>query len=83
MKLQVMAVHDSKAQAFLLPFLVSRVEVAKRTFTDQVFDKNTQIGRNPSDFTLWHLGSWDDETAAYELFPQSKNLGHGGLFIKE
>lgn len=82
MKLQVMAVYDSAARAYLVPFFVSRVEVGQRSFADAAYDKNQQIGRNPEDFTLWHLGEWDDEKASFTLHEPARNLGHATQYLK-
>lgn len=75
MKHLLFAVHDTKAQAFLPPFSLPALGMAKRTFSDCVNDKQHAFGRHPSDYTLFQIGTYDDETAT--IFPEKHSLGNG------
>lgn len=72
MILQIMAVHDSKARCFMVPFFVSHVDVGLRTFAGAVNEeeKQTQLAQHPDDFTLYHLGSYNDENGAFLVSAQ-------------
>lgn len=72
---QVCAVYDSKARCFFPPFYVSHLDVARRTFADVARNPEHQIGRNPGDFTLFHLGTFDDDSGRIELRAAMDNLG--------
>lgn len=55
------SVYDEKAQAFLPPFTLPRPGIAIRTFTDCVNDPTHAFGKHPSDYTLFRLGTFNDE----------------------
>lgn len=82
MILQVMVVYDSKARAHLLPMFVSHVEVGERGFADAANDPATVVGRNPHDFSLFHIGEWDDEIAEYTAFESRIAKGLAATFKK-
>lgn len=67
MKTVVMASYDKKARVFMKPFFVSHQDVGVRAFKDAVNDQATEIGRNPEDFTLYRLGTFDDDNAKFDL----------------
>lgn len=75
MKLQVMAVYDSKARTYIQPFFCTNVDVAKRVFADAANTAQHQVGMHSSDFTLFNLGTWDDETAVFSSMSEPLNLG--------
>lgn len=75
MKLQVMCVYDSKARAFLLPFYCSQVAVGVRSFVEAANTETHQMCQHPEDFTLFHLGTFDDDNATFDFLHPSVNLG--------
>lgn len=70
MRQEIFAVLDSKAAAFGIPFFAPNKEMAVRNFRFAVSDPNSTISKAPEDFTLYHLGGFDDGTAAIETFAQ-------------
>lgn len=62
MIINVFTVHDSKAQAYLPPFNLPTKEMAVRTFSDTVNDSKHPFGKHPADYTLFHIGTFDDDT---------------------
>lgn len=58
--MQAVAIYDNKARAFMLPMFFSHIDVARRSFADAV-NTESQFSRNPEDFTLFHIGEWNDE----------------------
>lgn len=62
MKLLAFAVHDSAMGAYHPPFFVNASGLAVRGFGDQVLKQDSEFNRHPSDFSLWEIGSYDDET---------------------
>lgn len=71
------AVHDVKAEAYLPPFFLHTAGMAKRIFQDCINDEKHQWGRNPSDYTLFQLGAFNDATASMTLENAPKSLGNG------
>lgn len=76
MKQVIIAVRDSKADAFGRPFFVASTGIAIRSFDDEVNrkDNENQMFNHPSDFALYELGTYDDSTAMIECYPQPKLL---------
>jgi len=79
----IFSIHDAKAHAFLPPFILPRVEMAKRVFGDCVNSKDHQFSQHPEDYTLFHMGNFDDETG--EIHPKSTptSLGLGVQYVQE
>lgn len=75
MKFQIFTIHDSKAQAFLSPFVMQNAEMAQRTFIECANDKTHMFCKHPTDFTLFQIGTFDDETGDVENFSLKINLG--------
>lgn len=82
-KSQVFAVYDSKAGFYKTPFIMRSKGEALRGFTDVVNDEKTEIGRHPGDFTLFHLGSFDDENGKYLNNETPVSLGVAVEFVNK
>lgn len=78
----VFSVYDTKAGAYLPPFILPRAEMAKRIFSDCINSKDHQFGLHPEDYTLFHLGNWDDENAQYHTKPAPTSMGVGLEYVK-
>lgn len=63
----VMAVFDSAAQGYAMPFCAPSRGVAVRTFTDEVnrADKDNVLYQHPDDYELRHLAMWDSDSGLY------------------
>ncbi len=79
MILEIFAVYDEKAGAYLPPFFLPTVQIAKRTFGDCVNDPKHNFGRHPQDYTLFHQGEFDCDTSDWEV-QTSYSLGNGVEF---
>lgn len=62
----VVAVWDEKVQSFMRPFYAPRMGGAIRAFTDEVNRAGSEMGEHPEDYTLFELGSWNDEDGVFE-----------------
>lgn len=71
---RVFAVLDSKVGTFAQPFFAATTASALRSFGAAAMDPNSMLGKHPSDFTLYELGSFDDETGFFES-PKPVPLG--------
>lgn len=69
MILQMFSIFDTKTGIFHVPFFVPHAAIAKRAVSDLVQDLSTSIGRHPADYSLYHLGEFDDATAALQSGP--------------
>lgn len=84
MKQVIIAVRDSKADAFGRPFFVASAGVGIRSFDDEVNrrDPENQMNNHPSDFALYQLGEYDDSTGIIECYPQPKLLIQADQVLK-
>lgn len=64
--MEVFSVYDSVSQVFHTPmFLRTRAE-AVRGFSQQAKMKDSPISQHPTDYILYHVGTWDEETGNLE-----------------
>lgn len=65
----IAAVKDEMSQVFLTPIFVKQIGEAQRSFEWQI--NNTPIWKdNPSDFSLYRLGFFDEETGELTFDPE-------------
>ena len=69
------AIWDSAAQAYKPPFYVVSKGIALRAFSDLVNSEGNDISRYPRDFTLFELGTFDDQTGKSVDLPTPKSMG--------
>ena len=72
-------IYDSKAEAYLPPFFLPTDGMAQRTFAECINSDDHQFGRHPHDFTLFKLGTFDNDGAVIEYHKQT--LGNGVEFL--
>lgn len=72
--LQVFAVRDSALDAFQRPFFVPAQGLAIRAFSDEVNNPQSDFFKHPADYELFHLGSYEEDTAGFQLLPQPKSV---------
>jgi hypothetical protein len=74
MKMVIVSIKDTAADAFGRPAFVATEGVALRQFQDEVnrsADDN-QLYKHPQDFHLYYLGMFDDITGKFELMETPK-----------
>ena len=64
MTLNVVSIRDSKSGIFSRPFFVPHIGVGRRMFGDLAVDVQTDVGKHPEDYALYHLGDYDDVSGA-------------------
>lgn len=72
---QMFTIHDSKAENYFSPIFEKTIGAALRKFVDTVNEEGNIINQHPEDFTFFHLGSYDDSNATFQLFPSPISLG--------
>jgi len=75
------SVRDSKANTFGVPFFAVNSAVAARMFTDLVSDVKSTVSRFPDDFTLFEVGSFDDDKGVMMPLSIPVNLGVASVFL--
>lgn len=79
---KVIAVKDELTNSFLSPAFIESIEEAERLFAYQV---NT-IGlwkENPEDYSLYHIGSYDQETGSLIGITPVKVVGGRAVLKQE
>lgn len=70
--LQVFAVYDAAASAYIRPFFVPTRGIAERAFAEAVNDPNEQMNKYPGDYSLFHLGEYDEQHG--KMIPLEANV---------
>jgi hypothetical protein len=86
MKMVIISIKDTAADAFGRPVYVATEGVAIRQFQDEVnrASEDNQIYRHPDDFHLYQLGTFDDVTGLFDILPVPKLVARAKeLMIKE
>lgn len=81
MELSVFTVYDSKTEAYLPPFYMAAKGAAIRSFSDTCNDPSHAFNKHPSDYTLFELGIFDDQTSRFTLLETAHPLGIAQEFI--
>ena len=68
----IFSVYDEKAETYSLPLTHSSVQVAIRSFTAAVKNPQSFIHQFPSDYALYHIGSFDEDTSEIKSFSQPR-----------
>jgi hypothetical protein len=70
---QIFSIYDSKIEAYMQPFFMPTTGAAIRMITDALDDPAHTFTRHPEDYTLFHLGSYEDGRSVFEIrgTPQS------------
>lgn len=85
MVLVAVSVRDAKSEAFGRPFFVVSIGSAIRSFDDEVnrAAEDNSMYRHPEDYSLWQLGTWDDQDGSYVSLSPCKMLVQGSEVRRE
>lgn len=75
MTLKIFAVYDSKVEAYLQPFFMRSRGEALRAFGEACNDPQTGFYKHPADYTLFELGSFDEEKGQITTLTVKMALG--------
>lgn len=75
MRLEVFCVYDSATGAYMQPFFARSTGEALRSFTELANDPKTSVHKYPSDYTLFLLGFWDDNSGIFSTSPPERVIG--------
>lgn len=75
MKLTLFSVFDSKAEAFIQPFFSLNTGTGKRAFKTAANDPKADFHINAGDYTLFELGTFDQNTGKFEILESPENHG--------
>lgn len=80
MKLQVISVYDAKSKAYSPPMTFVALGTATRSFEDEVNNPQSPYNKHPEDYTLFHLGEYDDNNAVFTPLETPYSLGVATVF---
>jgi hypothetical protein len=83
--LQIFSIFDQAAGAFLPPWHAQTLEVALRRFRATVnahHQESNPIAEYPEDYTLFHLGEFDQATGETRPLPTPHSLGVAVTFVE-
>jgi hypothetical protein len=86
MKMVIVSIKDTAADAFGRPAFVATEGVALRQFQDEVnrASEDNQLYKHPQDFHLYYIGMFDDSTGKFELMEIPKLITRGtDVIMKE
>nr|QJB19801.1 MAG: nonstructural protein [Microvirus sp.] len=83
MLFKVYSVYDSKVEAYLPPLFMKSKGEFLRAFAETANDPKSGIGKYPSDYTAFELGTWDDATSKFSLHPTPISLGVAIEFVEQ
>jgi len=66
----IYVLHDSKAKMYHTPFYMVNDDACLRTMVDMVNNQENEVSKFPEDFTLFNIGTFDEETANIELLQE-------------
>lgn len=70
MRLNVYAIYDTASKAYMRPFFLQSDGQAVRMFTDIAQDADHEIGKHPEDYSLFRIGTYDDQKG--RLHPEDR-----------
>jgi len=72
---KIFTIYDSKTQAYLTPFFNPTTGGAVRSFEEACRDESSTFHKYPADFTLFEIGSFDDNSSQITLLDAKVALG--------
>lgn len=73
--MNIFTVYDTKAEAYLTPFYLKTKGLAVREITTCVNNPEHQFAKYPHDYVLFHLGTYDEDTATHHLNKAPMSMG--------
>lgn len=70
--MNIYSIKDDQVDAYAQPFFMPTHGAALRAFADHVNEKDTPANKHPRDFSLWHIGTWDEASGTITSAKPSK-----------
>jgi len=82
MKLIAYSIYDEKAECFGTPLFYSATGLVARLFKEWCNDPTIPPGKNPEDFKLYEIGTWDNHAAKFDTLDVPKFIGNGLDYVE-
>ncbi len=63
----ICSIYDSKAEAYSQPMYFQSVGQAVRSFSDEANRADSNIGKHPEDYTMFHFGNFDERSGDFKM----------------
>ena len=80
---QLFSVFDSKAQAFMTPFVEQSPGTSSRAFEAACNEQGHIFNAHPEDFTLFYIGDFDDATASIETLKAPEAIAAAIAMVRQ
>lgn len=74
MRFVACSVFDSAVNTYSPPIFVRSLGLAIRDFRREAADSNSRIAQSPTDFVLFVVGEYDDESATMTALPAPRRV---------
>ncbi len=81
MKILAFSIYDAAAEAYLPPMFLDTKGMAIRSFADAVNEEGHQFGRHAADYTLFHIGFFDQSNGKLDALVTPDSLGVALQFV--
>lgn len=79
----IYAIYDSKAEAYMQPMFMPTKGLAIRAFSAAVNDPKHQFSKYAEDYTLFELGSYNDQNAEFIMKETPVSIGVAIEFLNK
>ena len=66
MQQKLFSIYDKKTNCYERPFIARHSAEVAREWPKVISNPETKYGKNPTDFSVFEIGSYDDETGIME-----------------
>lgn len=81
MLFSVFSIYDSAVSSWMPPMYFRNKGEVLRWFAEAVNNSESRLAKHPSDYCLFELGTWNDDTCVFELQTPVR-LGIAMEFVK-
>ena len=79
----IYAIYDNKADTWMDPFYALNDATAKRTFADATNDERSMFNKHPTDFEMFHIGTWNDQKGTIKENETKQAMGMANAYKHE
>ena len=76
MKINAYVIFDKIAMLYNKPFYFINDQIAHRAALDLMSDPTCDIAKHPTDFTMFHIGDYEDTTAQFNQLDTPRVICH-------
>lgn len=82
MLLSVFSIYDAGISTWMPPLFARNKGEILRWFMEASNDSQSKISKYPSDYTLFEIGTWDDDKCKFSLLSTPVSIGIALEYVK-